>query len=321
MADDPLRRELTLCIVATQEGPLQRTVDALANIEAAKETFEVVLVDATPAKLSGSLDWPSAVQHTVLIAPADATPGALYNLAWQAGGADGVAFVAADAVMDPSWYVQMAQAVRRGRRIAFGRWLPYAPSLHGAGPLSYRLWASPRDGGLVPFDNFAMRRSDLAAVGGFDESEVDHDRVLLDLAARLVESGVDPYHARQAMLFNDVPDWGLADILEDRRRTAAAIEFLAQRPVARSQLLAGGAVRWGPDLHLLLLAAGVVLGLRDRRFLGLTLPWLHHRTCTNPRAIGPRRRWFVLPGVLAMDALETGHAVRARLRNVRGRAT
>jgi hypothetical protein len=160
---------------------------------------------------------------------------------------------------------------------------------------------------------------DIAQVGGFAATYPDLDRTVLDLAARLVESGVDPYRARHAVLLGDVPQWTLAEMLEDRRRTAGAVEFLAQRPIARSQLLLGGVVREGADAQFLLMCAGLLLSLRDRRFLGLALPWLHGRTCTNPRGSGYKRRWFVLPGAFVMDGVETGLALRARLRNALGR--
>ncbi|HVW81532.1 MAG TPA: hypothetical protein VHB69_11415 [Mycobacteriales bacterium] len=320
MAGEQVECDLTLCIVVTDAGaPLQRTIDALVQIEAPKDSFDVVVVDGTGGNATGVITWPPVLHHIEVTAPAGASLGAMYNLGWRAGNGVAVAFVAADAVVDPSWFAQITAATRRGRRLVMGRWLPSTPSLPEAGPLSYRLWASPRDASLVPTGNFAVRRTDLEAVGGFEESDADLDSTVLDLAARLVEDGVEPYRARHAVLLGDVPQWTIAEMLADRRRTAAAVEFLAERPIARSQLLAGGVIREGAQAQLVLLLLGLALSLRDRRYLAFTLPWLHGRTCTNPRAAGYKRRWFVLPGAFVMDGVETGLAVRARLRNALGR--
>jgi hypothetical protein len=61
-----------------------------------------------------------------------------------------------------------------------------------------------------------------------------------------------------------------------------------------------------------LAAVGLLLAVKDRRYAALAAPWVHERTCRTPRAGGSRRRWIVLPGVLAFDVLDAVLAVAQR---------
>jgi hypothetical protein len=201
---------------------------------------------------------------------------------------------------------------RRGRRLVRGSWLPVADDVRAGKALEPGLLWSARTLGVATSDQLACLRSDLETVGGFDESRLDPDVCDTDLAARLVDSGVGPHWARHAVVYLRVVSSRLRD---NRDRVRAISAVLADHPRARARLMPGGLFwhRYQPEALLLVASLVAATALRDRRALLLAVPWLHERTCLTPRVGGPRRKWVLLPGVLAMDLRETALTTKERL--------
>lgn len=305
--------ELTVCIVVINDNSqVQHAVDSLARQSVPDGAFDVVVVDASVGRVTRSLVHPPDLRITTLAAPPEATPGQLGNLAWQAAAAAAVAFLAANTTAAHGWVENVAQSLRFGRRIIDGVWLPRTESIPHAGPLSYRMWCSRHDPLPIATGNLAMKRADLEHIGGFDESIEDIDVCYLDLAMRLVETGVDRYRSRGAVVFTDVDRWGLPSMVADRKRAMRGSAYLASRPRARGRILFGGVVQTGSQLQVLLAAAAAVLIRRDVRYAAFAIPWLHNRTCTTPRAGGRRRRWLLLPGAFIFDLLDAGMSLVGR---------
>lgn len=318
MQPDGMAHEVTLCVILRSlSDPLARLFEGLTEQSARRTSYDLVVVDASADGIEVEVDdrLPSV---TVVRADPSLPRTALLNIAWQHARGRGVAFLDVSLVPAPGWVQAMTRALRRGRRLVTGRVEPQPSSLDRAGPLSYRLWSTPHEVALLPSEAFACLRTDLASVGGWDESIADPDLCDTDLAVRLADSGVDPFWARHAVAFYDVDAHGLPQMLAARRRVEPMLDLLAEHPRARARLLVGGVLWHRRQLEVLLAVTGVALAARDRRSLLLAAPWLHERLCLHPATGGPRRKLLVLPGVFAFDAIDTATTTMSRFRAGRG---
>jgi len=308
----PTDLQLSVCVVRRDgDPPIGPLLAALAEQSLGADSFEVVLVDAS---CNGGLDVSASAPELsirVVDGASDLSHGALRNLAWRTARAGNVAFLAADLVPAPIWVASCEQALRRGRHLVRGSWLPASVGVSAGGAVPRTLWWSPRSLPVVTSEQMACRRADLELVGGFAEDVPDPDQCDTELAARLVDAGVDPVWARHAVVYHPVAP---SSLLESRARVRRISTVLAEHPRARGRLLLGGVLWHRYQVTVLLLLAGLGLAGRDRRAMVLVLPWLHERTCLTPRAGGPRRRWALLPGVLVLDVAETGVTTYERLR-------
>lgn len=305
---------LTVCIVATRDDdPLSRVLDALREQHAGSDV-DVVVVDASPSGAFGGLAGERRPPTNVVRADPTATRSSLLNLAWRTATGRELAFLSPRLTPATMWVDALSTALARGRRLVTASVLPSTETVGDSGPLSYLLWANRYELPVVSADQLACLRSDLEAVGGWNEG-IDDDLADVDLATRLVDSGVDPKWARHAVAYYDVSPAALATLVEARREPMRTAAVLAQHPRARARLLFGGLFGHRRQAEALLAVAGVLLAGRDRRAALLTAPWLHERLCLTPAAGGSRRRWLVLPGVLAFDLYDATIAAAARVRS------
>jgi hypothetical protein len=309
-----LAGDLTVCVVVERdEEDVEPLLAALREQTAPLTEFDVVVVDFTTGGLA--VNRPDGDRLRLAVLKADPASGRAecLNQAWRSASGVAIGFLSVSALPGPGWVDAMRRALARGRRVVSGRWMASERTLPAAGPMSFRLWAVADEAPLVTAAQLGCLRADLAGVGGFDTSIDDSDACDAMLAARLVESGVDRYWARDATVMVDLTAVRLADLVAARRRTVAAADVLADRPRARARLRFGGVVGQRRNAEALLLVAGLGLAGRDRRFLALAAPWLHERTCLTPTGGGHRRRTLVLPGVLAFDLYDAALPVVARL--------
>jgi hypothetical protein len=303
--------ELTVCVVVRDpDAPVARALDALGEQSALPGAFDVVVVDATTNGLR--LDVGERLSVTVVRADPDGTRAELYDAGWQAATAPGVAFLAPDLVPAPMWAEALIRALRRGRRVVSGSWQPNPDDVHRAGRASYRLWFSPREAALSTADQLACLRADLERVGGFVD-DIDDQRADVELVARLVDAGADPVWARHAVVYTDVAEQGVADMIAASQRSASTVTVLDEHPRARARMLLGGVLWHRRQVEVLLAVAGIVGATQNRRALLLAAPWVHDRTCMAPAAGGRRRKWLVLPGVFAADVYHLMTTTRSRL--------
>lgn len=312
MFAEAVPHDVTVCTVVRGDEALDRFLDALDEQSLPVPGFDLVVVDATPGGSLPMAERPRRFETQVVRVDPDVSHGAALNAGWRAARGAGIGFLSADVVPNPIWLEYLVRSLRRGRHLVTGHWLPTEQSLPNTGALSFRLWAPPHDARLVSTEQMACRRADLEAVGGFDES-LDGAACDMDLAIRLVESGVDPTTSRWLQCMYDVEPVDLRAMVAARRAGADAVRMLAERPGARARLLAAGVIRRGAQPRALLALAGLLLMPKDRRAALLVLPWYHERTCVAPRAGGPRRKRFVLPGVFGFDLYDAAIALMARL--------
>jgi hypothetical protein len=303
--------ELSVCTVVRDPTTLPSLLGALAQQSAGPETFELVIMDATPDGL-GPADHPDVDVVLRRSSPGEGDAG-LLDQAWRAARAPGIVFLAAHLAPAPRWVEAMQRQLRRGRRVVVGSWLPEPDGVGQSGVLSQHLWTAPEESGVATTDQLACLAADLGRVGGVPDLDDPVARGVT-LAARLVDAGADPSWARHAVVYHPIDGAGLAPALgERRRRIAASLAVLVEHPRARARLLPAGVFPHRRTIEVLLAALGLLTCARDRRSLLLALPWLHERTCLTPRAGGERRRWFVLPGVLAVDLHDAVAGLATRL--------
>lgn len=313
MTTDP--HALTVVTVASAANDrLTRLLDALEDQTAPRGSFDVVVVDATPDGAFAAAGQDRELAVRVVRADPGASRAEALNVGWRAADTAMIGFLDVDLVPARAWVGAMEMALQRGRRLVTGKFAPDPDTLTNAGVLSHRLWASPRRLQLVSSRNIGCLRRDLEAVGGFDPT-VAPTSVDVDLAARLVDSGVDLYGARHVVAYETIDETPLATLAAGRfAHGAEEMETLAEHPRARARLLLGGVFWHRRHAEALLAAAGGLLALRDRRALLLAAPWIHERTCVTPGTGGPRRKWLILPGVFAFDLYDAVVTTSTRLR-------
>jgi hypothetical protein len=301
MPTEPEPHDLTVCVVAADDDEhLPRMIDALRRQNTAGDVFDVVVVDASADGRWARLATEEAPAVRVERLATDASRADRLNAAWQAATGTGVAFLAPSLTPSPLWVEAISRALQRGRRLVHASLLPSTETVGQSGPLSYRLWGNRHELPIVTAAHMACLRADLAQVRGWDPVVPD-DLADIDLAARLVDAGVDRHWARHAVAFFDVEPVDLADMVRARAGGLSALPVLNERPRAKARLLFGGVFFHRRNAEAMLLLAAAALAPKDRRALLLAAPWLHERLCLTPPAGGRRRRWFVLPGVLAFD--------------------
>lgn len=313
MYSEAVPHEVTVVTVVRGDEALTRFLAALNEQSLPVPGYDLVIVDATRAGLSGIADVPRRFETQVVRVDPGVSHGAALNAGWHVARGAGVAFLSPDVVPVATWVEYFARSLRRGRRLISGRWLPTDASLPQAGPMSFRLWAVAREARLVASDQMGCRRADLEAVGGFDEDLIDPVICDTDVGIRLVESGVDPFFDSWLACNYDIEPVGLSTMIAARAAGADAVRMLADRPGARARLLSAGVIRRGAQPRVLLALVGLLLMRKDRRTVLLVAPWWHLRTCVAPLAAGRRRRRFVLAGAFGFDMYDAVTNLIARL--------
>jgi hypothetical protein len=302
-------------VAARDDDPVPRVLEALRQQYAGSDV-DLVVVDASPSGAFAGLAGERRPTVTVARADTDARRASLLNLAWRTATGREVAFLSPCLTPATMWVDAVSSALSRGRRLVSASVLPSAETVGDSGPLSYLLWANRYEVPVVSADQMACLRADLEAVGGWNE-DIDDDLADVDLATRLVDSGVEPKWARHAVAYYDVTAVDLATLVEQRREPMRSAAVLGQHPRARARLLLGGLFGHRRQAEAVLAVAGILLCGRNRRAALLAMPWLHERLCLTPAAGGNRRRWLVLPGVLAFDLYDATLATAARMRSPR----
>jgi GT2 family glycosyltransferase len=297
---------------------LERLLAALIKQDLSAEDFEVVVVnDASPDGTRAMLAEAEAsgmLPLRVLTQPVRRGPAAARNLAWRSTSAPVIAFTDDDCVPDPGWLRAGVAALDERARVAVGRTAPPLDQLHLTGAPFSRVMEvdSAR---YFETCNVFYRRSDLIAVGGFDERfrRPSGEDTRLGLAVTAV--GVEPVFAADAIVYHDVRSGSFRDALREAARWADLPLVLKGRPDVRPAL-AHRLIFWKPTHPPAIAAAiGIALGMRWRATLLLTLPWMAYRLRTDPPCADPIHRMACLPGALAIDLCEVATMARGSLRH------
>jgi glycosyltransferase involved in cell wall biosynthesis len=296
-------------------GMLGRLFDALDAQTLPKDEFEVVLVDngSSPetAKTIRELGPTVGFRLHVLRIERNNGPSAGRNLAWQNARADVVAFTDDDCSPAPDWLEQGLKAMSDGNSVIVGRTMP-DPSLD-IGPFSRTVHVG--DANWLPTCNVFYRRSDLDAVGGFDEAFVEPGCEDTDLGYRVrARCGRDVRFVSEALVYHDVRPSRFIDAARETVRWTDTPRFFRIHPSGRAVLHRG--IFWKPSHPKVLLAVlGLLLALRRPWALILTLPWLYYRTRVRRPPGRKRRAYTALPGTFVVDLLETIAMIRGSIRH------
>lgn len=297
---------------------LVRLVAALESQSLDPATFEVVVVDdastdETPAVLD-KLASDSSLQLTVLHNQTSRGPAAARNKAWRSTSAPIVAFTDDDCVPAPDWLRVGLETHGRGNRVVVGRTEPPADQLPITGQAFSRA-LRVESARLFETCNVFYRRSDLEAVGGFDERFRRPSGEDTHLGLNVAALGVEAVFAPDAVVYHDVRpgDW-MATIRETLRWVDLPL-VVAGRPWVRSGLVHRW-IFWKPTHPpAVLAAAGLLLGMRWRPALWLVVPWLRIRLAKDPVCPGMTGRVRWLPAALAVDLCEVYVMARGSLRH------
>jgi GT2 family glycosyltransferase len=203
-----------------------------------------------------------------------------------------------------------------GARIVVGRTEPPQDQLRAAeGPFARIVEVG--EARFFETCNVFYRRADLVAVGGFDEAFVTPAGEDTDLAMRISPQGEGVVFATDALVHHDVRPSNFLAAAREALRWIDIPRVIARHPGARGALL-HKRYFW-KDSHppALLAVVGITAACARRRpsLAAAAGPWLWFRLRTAPLCPGPRRRWLVLPGALALDLLEVGVMACGSLRH------
>lgn len=299
---------------------LPRLIAALEAQTLSAERFEVVVCDNgsdddTAAVLSRSAAGTS-LRLRVVRAEVNRGPGAGREVAWRATSAPLVVFTDDDCQPEPTWLAQhLAAMSAAGRAVVVGRTVPDPAQVHLL--VDFSRTQRVEDARFAQTCNVAYRRVDLEAAGGFDRGFCTPGGEDTDLALRVEALGSPRLFCGDAAVRHDVRASSLRATLRETLRWHDIPRLYAKHPVARRESLHRRWF-WKPSHPpVLLLAAGAALAAvrRSPAPLLLALPWVRFRTEVWPVARGPRRRWALLPGALAVDLLEVAVMVRGSVRH------
>lgn len=282
-------------------GMLPRLVGALERQTLEPDRFEVVIADdgstdATPEILS-ELRRSSRVRLRTVRGPGQGR-AAGRNLAWRAGTARVVAFTDDDCVPDARWLEEGLAALDDGNRIVIGRTEPDPTADWGPFVRTMQV----RSARHFPTCNALYRRTDLEAVGGFDEAFTGKGGEDTDLALRVLRLGGGAGFASEALVHHDVHVLGLREALREASSWTGIPRLYAKHPDRREGLAMG--VFWKRTHPRALLAlAAIVLAPRQPLAGLLAVPWLRMRT-TRDRPIPQHVYVLSLPGRLLVDLAE-----------------
>lgn len=299
---------------------LDRLLTALEKQSLPADEFEVVVAD------DGSVDNTAAVlariqrdTHLNLrVVRTETRQGsaAARNVAWRSTTAPVVAFTDDDCLPDPDWLRAGLAAITGRACLVVGRTRPPEDQLAlAAQPFSRVMDVSSAD--LFETCNAFYRRTDLLAVGGFDERfrRPSGEDTYLGLA--VTDRGVDAVFAPGAVVLHDVRPGNLTAALRESLRWADLPLVVKGRPRLRAAFLH----RWvfwkktHPPAILAALGLAMAIGTRRRSALALVVPWVFHRLERAPVCPDRRGQLSNLPGALALDLCEVATMVRGSIRH------
>lgn len=279
------------------------------------EGFDVVIVDDA----STDDTWPvlnaladrTSLDITCQRLPRNAGPATARNVGWRATTAPIVAFTDDDCVPTPTWLANLAKSAAAADLVQ-GRTLPDPAQLQDLGPFSRTLDVS-REDGYYQTCNVAYRRDVLERLGGFHEGFRFPAGEDTDLAWRAKETGASTVFDADAVVHHDVRPSDFLAAIKDSWRWQSAALAVSRHPRLRDAFASTYVWR---DSHRWALGAlaGIAVVATAPRSRGAWLlaaaglaPYARYRTATAPLpGTGPRRRWLLLPGALAVDAAEIG---------------
>ena len=314
-------RPLDVAVVIATRGRanlLSRLFEALEKQSLPVDRFEVVVVQDGPSQGTEAemarLAETTGLRLRVMRTPRRQGPAVARNLGWRASAAPVVAFTDDDCTPDPDWLRSGLVALDGHARIVVGRTEPPAEQSHLEGEPFARVL---RVNSTRFFEtcNLFCRRSDLEAVEGFNEGFGWPGGEDTHLGIRIVEMGVEPVFAGDALVHHDVRLGGARAALREAPRWIDVPLALKGRAYVRRDLVYYRFFWRKSHPPAILAAIGIIVALRWRPALLATIPWLIYRMQRDPVAARFSSRLVTLPSALAVDLTEVVTMARGSLRH------
>lgn len=304
---------ISVVVPTHNRAPLLARLFAGLEAQVGVTAFDVVIVDDA----STDDTWPvlnaladrSSLDITCERLPRNTGPATARNIGWQATTAPIVAFTDDDCVPTPGWLAQLLKSTAAAD-VVQGRTLPDPSQQHNLGPFSRTLDISHEDG-YYQTCNVAYRREVLERLDGFFEEFRFPAGEDTDLAWRAKEVGATTCFDADAVVHHDIRPSEFWVAVKDSWRWQSAALAVSRHPQLREAFVSKYVWRKSHQLTLGALAgvAAVAMAPRSKTAwltgVAAAAPYVRYRTKTAPLpGIGPRRRWLLLPGALAVDTAE-----------------
>jgi glycosyltransferase involved in cell wall biosynthesis len=297
---------------------LGRLLQALERQTLPLKQFEVVVTD------DGSTDDTSevlraaaqrrALRIKTLRHDKSTGPAAGRNAAWRAASAPVIAFIDDDCTPSNGWLAAGLSGLDDAD-VVVGAVTRHPDQAHRTSRFARELVVGRDQVRWYATANIFYRRSDLDALGGFDESYPGAAGEDTDLGFRAEERGLRTGFVPSAIVFHDVTAAGPREAVRDQARWSALALVFASHPEQRAQTL-HHRVFWRPThAEVLMLAAAVALGARLPVARALAGPWLHRKLCTERNDVPLGVAVAELPGALAVDVAGLVAVLRGSVRH------
>ncbi len=239
---------------------LGRCVDALLGQTVPPCEYEIIIVDDDPGYQTRQLAtmWSARAQAlgiSLRYVPNHGVrgPAAARNLGWRLAHGAIVAFTDDDAIALPSWLAEGLAVIDDRTDAVCGRVEIPVP----ARPTDYQRDASRQEQSEFIVANCFVRKSVLAALGGFDERFRRPWREDSDLYFRLLDRGATIVRAPRAMVIHPIrpAPWGVS-LLQPRKIAFDALLYKKHPRRYREKIRA--TPRW--DYYAIVIALVLVLG-------------------------------------------------------------
>ncbi|MEM5383053.1 glycosyltransferase [Paraburkholderia phymatum] len=232
-------------VVPTYRRPALLIVclNALAVQDFDVHRYEIIVCDdgpddATQLTVQRFADQVSARGLTVRYVPVRATqgPAGARNAGWRAARSPLIAFTDDDTIPDPHWLTAGAAALATGADAASGTIAVPLPDT----PSDYELDASGLSHAEFATANAFVRRSRLAAMGGFDERFTSAWREDSDLQFAVMQAGGRIVRAYDAVVVHPVRParWGVS-LAQQKKSQFEALLFRKHPALYRQRIDAG----------------------------------------------------------------------------------
>jgi len=258
-------RTLALSVViATRDRPelLRRSLAALLTQDFDPTAYEIVVVDdGTDPRTRQTVEQLQEQTHGLpalrYLAPAaHRGPAAARNRGWRAASGEVIAFTDDDTIANPAWLAEGMRALTPDVAAVAGRIVVPLPQR----PTDYERDAAQLQHAEFATANCFVRRSDLAALEGFDERFTSAWREDSDLHFRLLECSLPVKRVDTAVVVHPVrpAGWGVS-LRQQRKVLFDALLYRKHPELYRRRIRARP--RWGYYAIVGLLAAAAVAAL------------------------------------------------------------
>lgn len=281
-----------------------------------RDAFEVVIVDdgSTDGTYEAlrNLQTRSPLQLRVIRTEENRGRAPGRNAAWRACHASIVAFTDDDCSPTAQWLENGLVQIEQGADIVVGRTAPRPDQLHLLGPFSRTM--NTTDERYFATCNIFYRRSDLEAVGGFDEGFTTVGGEDTDLAYRVRKLGRRSAFAPGAVVHHDVRPSSVRATIRETLRWDGIVRLTARHPVeARAEHLYRRYFWKRSHPYAIAATCGILLAIVFPPAIFMALPYLNLRLCVAPRTRSRLKRVMLLPATYLVDMVEVYTMARGSL--------